>query len=195
MSYILPPLNSRILQAFPVDLPRLAKFREPSPNCEAAIKPEMEIHLVWKFMTIILHSYLLCSSDTSKKRDRSEFSCIVTCQGLYVTPLLLSYLSLLLFYKELVLVCNEPELKLWIPVLWIPHMTQFHTRSNNIVSNMGPTSLSISKAILNTWYLARVPGLTIYWHHSRDQSPHKNTSWSNSFPIRSQLITLFLDHL
>lgn len=108
----------------------------------------MEIHLVRTFMTIVLHSYLLGSSDTSKKRVRSEFSCIVTCQGLYVTPLLLSCLSLLLFCKKLVLVCNEPQLKLWIPVLWIPHMTQFHTCSNNIVSNMGPTSLSIFKAIL-----------------------------------------------
>lgn len=64
MSYILPALNSRILQAFPVDLPRLAKFREPSPNCKAAIKPEMEIHLVSMFMTTALHSYLLGPTDS-----------------------------------------------------------------------------------------------------------------------------------
>ena len=28
-------------------------------------------------------------------------------------------------------------------------------------------------------------GLTAYWHHSRDQSPHKITQWSNLFPTTS----------
>lgn len=98
MSYILPALNSRILQAFPVDLPRLAKFREPSPNCKAAIKPEMEIHLVSMFMTTALHSYLLGPTDSPLQKAMGvDFpklppgeNCVGTFKELYVALLLLS---------------------------------------------------------------------------------------------------------
>lgn len=69
----------------------------------------MEIHLLRTFITFVLHSYLLGSFDTTKKRERRGFSYIVTQKKTasravrYATVITIS-LSLFLFYKELVLI-------------------------------------------------------------------------------------------
>lgn len=63
-------------------------------------------------------------------------------------------------------------------------MTQFHTCSNNVVSNTGPSSLSISKAILkHDTLLLCLASLSTDITHEISQSPHKITSWSN-FPYQ-----------
>lgn len=45
------------------------------------------------------------------------------------------------------------KVRFWISALWIPPVSQFHTCSNNIVSNTGLTTPSASKAILEHWIL------------------------------------------
>lgn len=81
---------------FPCRSAKVSKVQRTEPKLKAAIKPEMEIHLLRTFMTFVLHSYLLGSFDTTKKRERRGFSYIVTHkklhQELYVTLLLSPYL-------------------------------------------------------------------------------------------------------
>lgn len=83
------------------------------------------------------------------------------------------------------LVWNKPQLRFWIPALWITRVTQFYTYCNDTVSSMGPTAPSISKAILKHDILLMWLAL---WHTDIIQEiSHliKITQWSDFFPTTS----------